>query len=409
MDNWPDWYWRATVTREQLEKTCRSIQHANQSIDQMVGVTNLETTKKLEKQITRREEESPHKLLEFEPGGISEQMEKVKGLLEIVIVDAEKPDKTAHIVELQKDILSDMGEGKLHLRNPEEGRKKLLPMKMSGEKMRILITSRTNAVRQELRIHSDCIKDYSVERLSDETAMDLLGTTIRGDCSHSSPRDFDDDVEINAIARACYGVPLLLDTYGRYLKEDQIKEAYKYALDSLQKGNFQSCSDTDLGRQILYVYDKMEEEAREAFLDICVFFYGWEWDVVASIVGKIILENLVKRALVKKKEREYFDRHNMTNTKWNEVIVHDVLRLRGRNKAAGTRLQGIEELSRVLEKGGEAITKVKGIWLLDNESPFNFKSKDLEAMYESFRVLAPGDCTMLDGECRKTFYNLRFL
>eukprot|EP01018_Ginkgo_biloba_P000465 Gb_15258 [translate_table: standard] len=340
-----------------------------------------------------------------------------------VIVDAENPAKNMHIAKLQKNILSALGEEKTDFDHPDEGRQKLrkafenksfllfidniveenyvkqlLPKKMSGEKqkMRIIITSRTNTVRQELSlIDLDCIRDYSVERLSDKTAIELLSTTIRGDYSHTS-LDFDENAQINAIAKACYGVPLLLDTYGRYLKEDRSQEAYQYTLDSLQQGNFQSCSDIDLSRQVLYVYDKMEEEVKEAFLDICVFFYGWEWDLIAFVVGEMRLKNLINRALVKK-------------TKSNEVIVHDVLRLMGRNRAEGTRVQSIEELSRVLEKGHEAITKVKGIWLLHNKSLFSFKSKDLEEMHQSLRILALGNCTMLDSECRKIFYNLRFL
>eukprot|EP01018_Ginkgo_biloba_P029643 Gb_38712 [translate_table: standard] len=131
--------------------------------------------------------------------------------------------------------------------------------------------------------------------------------------------------------------------YGRYLKDDWSREAYKYTLDSLQKGKFSSWEDIDMSRQLSYVYDKMGDDVQEAFLDICVLMYRWKWDVVASVVGEIILRKLIYRALVKKNES-------------NQVIVHDVLRLMGRNKAEGTRLQSMEELSKVLEKGREAMT-----------------------------------------------------
>eukprot|EP01018_Ginkgo_biloba_P000456 Gb_03818 [translate_table: standard] len=409
-------YWTAKLVAEQVAKIRTSIHETKQSL-------NLVASAKILERIPRRKAESPHNLLEFEPVGINRQVMGVKQLLEMegsspsvavilygfggvgkstlamsvidklnltnykfcrVIVDAENPAKNLHIAKLQKNILSALGEEKIDFDHPDEGRqmlrkafennsfllfidniveenyvKQLLPKKMSGEKqkMRIIITSRTNTVRQELSlIDSDCIRDYSVERLSDETAIELLSTTI--------------------------GV--------------RSQEAYKYALDSLQQGNFQSCSDTDLSRQVLYVYDKMEEEAKETFLDICVFFYGWKWDLIAFVVGEMRLKNLINRALVKK-------------NKSNEMIVHDVLRLMGRIRAEGTRVQSIEELSKVLEKGHEAITKVKGIWLLDNESRFNFQSKDLEEMHPSLWVLALGNCTMLDSECRKIFYNLRFL
>eukprot|EP01018_Ginkgo_biloba_P029836 Gb_28355 [translate_table: standard] len=134
-----------------------------------------------------------------------------------------------------------------------------------------------------------------------------------------------------------------LACYGRYLKDDRSREAYKYALDSLQKGKFNSWEDTHMSRQLLYIYDKMGDDAQEAFLDICVLMYRWKWDVVASIVGEIIFKKLGYIALVKKNELD-------------QVILHDVLRLMGRNKAEGTRMQSMEELSKVLEKGCEAMT-----------------------------------------------------
>eukprot|EP01018_Ginkgo_biloba_P000748 Gb_11548 [translate_table: standard] len=73
----------------------------------------------------------------------------------------------------------------------------------------------------------------------------------------------------------------------------------------------------------------------------------------------------------------------MRKNERGKVSVHDVLRLMGRNKAEGT-LQRIEELSEVLEKGRKAITKVNGISLLHDKSPFNFKCKDLEKMHDSY-------------------------
>eukprot|EP01018_Ginkgo_biloba_P000755 Gb_33406 [translate_table: standard] len=459
MENTAEWYWTATLVEEQLKKTRTSIQQTSHSIGQLVGVTTLETVKELKKQTSRREKESQQKLLEFEPVGIREQVEKVKKLLDMegsspsvavilygfggvgkstlaklvidtlelanykfcrVLVDAEKPDKAAHIVQLQNDIIFDLSGHNLYLKDPEDGRrrlsealetkssfifidniveqnyvKELLPMKMLKEKqkMRILITSRTNVVRQELSIDSQCVKDYSLERLSDEAAIELLRAKIQGDCSsHTSSLPLDEDIEISAVAKACFGVPLLLDTYGRFLREERTRNA----LNSLQQGNFKSCTDIDLSKQVLYVYDKMEEDAKEAFLDICVFFYGEKWDLVASVVGNSILRKLTDRALVRKNER-------------GEVSVHDVLRLMGRNNAKGTRLHSIEELSQVLEEGRKAITKVKGIWLLHNKSPFNFKCKNLEQMHDSLRVLALGESTTLDGVCRKAFRNLRFL
>ena len=42
----------------------------------------------------------------------------------------------------------------------------------------------------------------------------------------------------------------------------------------------------------------LSEDAQDAFLDICSFFRGWEWETVASIVGEEVLLTLTQRDLV---------------------------------------------------------------------------------------------------------------
>jgi len=42
----------------------------------------------------------------------------------------------------------------------------------------------------------------------------------------------------------------------------------------------------------------LSEDAQDAFLDICSFFRGWEWETVASIVGEEVLLTLAQRDLV---------------------------------------------------------------------------------------------------------------
>eukprot|EP01018_Ginkgo_biloba_P018510 Gb_35001 [translate_table: standard] len=344
-----------------------------------------------------------------------------------VKVYADSRDKFSHIVKLQKDIIFDLSKEKIHLRNVDEGRqriaqileskstflfidnivdknyvKELLPWNLLKEKtmdlsagkqkLRILVTSRENNVREVLNI--EC-KDYSVHPISDDMAVELLRNTILENNQKITVVDFDENVMMNAVAKACCGVPLLLDAYARHLKENRSEQAYKDTLDSLKEGNFRCHTDEDLSKQLLYVYHKMEEDAKEAFLDICIFFNGWPWNVVSSIVGERLLKELVRRALVKKSVSD-------------QVLVHDVIRLMGRKEAQGTRLHSIKELLQALEDE-EDLKNIKGIWLLHNQSLVDLECKHLDTMHKSLRVLALGGWIRLIGECQKTFGNLRFL
>ncbi|KAH9295490.1 hypothetical protein KI387_039078, partial [Taxus chinensis] len=74
-----------------------------------------------------------------------------------------------------------------------------------------------------------------------------------------------------------------------------------------------------------------QSEAQEAFLDICMYFHGWEWNVVSQIVGRENLEALQARMLV-------------TRTDSDCVIVHDILRVMGMKEAKGSRITNFEQL-----------------------------------------------------------------
>eukprot|EP01018_Ginkgo_biloba_P000451 Gb_03815 [translate_table: standard] len=329
----------------------------------MMGATTLEKVNTIQKQISRREEESPLKLVEIVAAvGLGDQIKIVKELLEM--------EGSSPAVAVILYGFGGVGKSTLAASVIQK-----LNLKALAEK---IIKGKCNGFRWGKAEAQD------TDNISGKY------------CNQEMVRvDFDEKAAINNIAKACHGVPLLLDAYGRHLKEERNEAAYKEALASLLKGNFRGFTDTDLSKQLLYVYHKMDEDLKEAFADICIFFHGWQWDVVSSILGKRLLNNLVKRALVK-------------NNEWDEVIVHDVLRLMGRNKAAGTRLQSIDELSKVLEED-QVLHNIRGIWLLHNKSVFNLESKYLDSMHKSLRVLALGDWIRLDGQCRKTFHNLRFL
>eukprot|EP01018_Ginkgo_biloba_P021748 Gb_15441 [translate_table: standard] len=465
-------FWSTRTVESQLEKTRNSIQEITASLNLTTGVDIAEKVGNIEKGTSHHEEESPHKLLEIGPVGIDDRVEAVKNLLEVegskaalavilygfggvgkstlassviqnlnlknfkfsrVIVDGENPDKISHIVKLQKDIISDLEEKNLGLRNDYEGRqklgevlksksksklgeivkskscflfidnvvdkeyiRKLLPRDLSvGEnKLRILVTSRDINVKQEINI--DC-KEHLVEPLLEQISTELLRKTILQGQEVTARVHIinDEDKMISDIAKACYGVPLLLDTYGKYLKYHRSEAAYRDARNSLIHGNIGGiANDKDLSEQLLYVYDRMGEDKQEAFLDICTYFNGWKWHIVSSVVGEVLLNDLVSIALVKK------------DVKSDEVTVHDILRLMGTKKVKGTRMQSTAELSQILQ-GEQDVSSAKGIRL---QSPFKLQSRYLNAMYKSLRVLILENGITIDGDqCNNTFHNLLFL
>ena len=94
-----------------------------------------------------------------------------------------------------------------------------------------------------------------------------------------------------------------------------------------------------------FAYEKLPTECKEPFLDICSFFEGWDWDIVANIMGNSELEMLARRALVTKH----------TN---GVVSVHDVILALGRRKSDGLRFTftSASELKKNLDGKQEKVT-----------------------------------------------------
>ncbi|GLJ51830.1 hypothetical protein SUGI_1101070 [Cryptomeria japonica] len=163
-------YWSATTTHAQLEKTNQSIRDIRTSLGFAVNLDVHQNTKEILRTATVRLEESPLKLLDFEPVGIDTRVEEVKSLLDMdgtepalavvlcdfggvgkstlaasviqnlyqtqsgtcagfkfcrVIINDKTADEITHVKQLQRDIISDFGGGRQDLRNPEEGCRRL--------------------------------------------------------------------------------------------------------------------------------------------------------------------------------------------------------------------------------------------------------------------------------------------
>eukprot|EP01018_Ginkgo_biloba_P026272 Gb_33513 [translate_table: standard] len=133
----------------------------------------------------------------------------------------------------------------------------------------------------------------------------------------------------------------------------------------------------NLSAKLLYVYHNMKDvNAREAFLDICTLFHGWDWEDVSSIVGEVQLKALQNGALLK----------NVCD----QVFVHDVLRAMGCKEAGDTRLQSLDDWEKIWHDK-DKLKNVRGIWLAENKSLFSLQVKLINRMSDSLRVLALGD------------------
>ncbi|KAH9295273.1 hypothetical protein KI387_038861 [Taxus chinensis] len=265
------------------------------------------------------------------------------------------------------------------------------------QKLRMLITSRAANLKPLLNLKK--CHEYHVNTLSGEAPKVLLRNTIlqgESDFYHH----FDEVGFVNEKSEACRGVPLLLSVFGNHLRVEREEKSYRGALEALRKGDPDSFADEEgrIGEKLWYVYHNVrDEEAREAFLDICIYFHGEDWDYVGHIVGETTLENLRKRMLVSRSDPG------------NEVIVHDILRLKGRKEGKATRITNSKKFLHVLEDESK-LGNVKGLSLTCDRSLITLESRHLNAMHNSLRLLDLGNWVNFDGDaCDRSFKNLRFL
>lgn len=281
---------------------------------------------------------------------------------------------------------------------------KLLPKLIDSpiKKIRILATARKTSISGVFE--SSGIKPcklYPIESLSLEAAVKLLCRKI------DNEREVDSMVEerpqTKKIAEKCSCCPLFLEVVGAYLHKKQNKaEAYEKVCAWLRDGEDFSCEKEDCFEEsrILFAYYELTTSAQEAFLDICSFFYDWEWNEVSYIVGEEELDCLLEGALVKKLLVEAYD-----GTTTEMISIHDLILTAGRNKSKGRRLINVDDFP---EDEGDLHQK-KGVWLRNLKKPFHVPATVLDTMSGSLRVFAVGNEVAMSGQCGKRFDELRFL
>eukprot|EP01018_Ginkgo_biloba_P035456 Gb_17573 [translate_table: standard] len=339
----------------------------------MVGMDNQE-------QIPHHKAHSQTEILQIKPVGIDSQATKV-----IELLDMENSGGAARAVIIYGFGGIDNVTDKSHVTDL------LLEQLSLPRESRMLITSRDSDVKVGLDIKW---QEYPMNVLPDEIAKQFLRNTV---LKTGHVICVDDELErIDKIAEACGGVPLLLKVYGEHLWEDGSDSSFDEALASLREGEQGVYKERALSQKLLFVFHRMkDQDAKDAFLDICTYFHEWSRDVVSCIVGESKLKALQRGAL-------------LTINENSKVIVHDVLRAMGISQAKGTRLRGLEELKATLEeaeRNHEKLKTIKGIWIdeirfdltYEKKSDFLIECKMLDSMSNSLRVLALINGIRVDG------------
>ncbi|XP_059076402.1 TMV resistance protein N-like [Cryptomeria japonica] len=326
--------------------------------------------------------------------------------------------------QLQEQVLKDLFGKKIEILNCEEGKNhlsklfreatsqpvflfidntlrrsdlvKLLPEDLSclPNRSRILITTRK--LEETDMIEDAGVKryEYIVNPLSEEDSKKFLCLKALG----SVDKSFDKSLDIDGLLEICRGLPLVLEMVASKLLKlgndvRACKRTIEFLKDTLPK------SERDLSEKTVdVVYNTLEKDLyKDAFLDITAFFNNWDERMVGYIVGEEALQAVKEAALVKITEE-------------GKVIVHDIVRARGRKLSEGDRITDHKSLKWALEDT-QRIEKLKGIWLRppDDSHEFQLEAKDLELMNRSLRILHLGERNRLDGESKEIFPNLRLL
>ncbi|GLJ17740.1 hypothetical protein SUGI_0309660 [Cryptomeria japonica] len=164
-------------------------------------------------------------------------------------------------------------------------------------------------------------------------------------------------------------------------EENLVKTGFKFALEN--------------------AFLNLSAPAQDAFLDICAFFVGWDWDEIPFIVGKTEVETLHENAWVTKS-------HN------NKIAVPGVLCEWGLSRTKRVRLTKRDELKKALDSN----QKIKGIFLPNDKEELQLPFDKLYLM-ETLRVLSSkSSISVVDKDKKsisildkdnKSFQRLRFL
>ncbi|CAM6104349.1 unnamed protein product [Calypogeia fissa] len=223
---------------------------------------------------------------------------------------------------------------------------------------------------------------------------------------------------VDQIVRHCDGNPLAIKVTGSYFSQKaNLSQESWYAVSKKMKVADELDSAEDrIFSKLQVIYDRLDRLLKEAFLDISIFFRGWDWRIVERIVGQSQMESLMSKALITAREKDsetlygiaQWTRYSDYPWKVNLVGMHDVLATIGCRRAQGTRVLSEDQAhlpERLLVDGpGNELSNIQGLSILSCKEAV--QGQMLEKM-DSLRLLVLHD-TGIRGHCTKVLHNLQF-
>ncbi|XP_057813711.2 disease resistance protein RUN1 [Cryptomeria japonica] len=272
-----------------------------------------------------------------------------------------------------------------------EDLKDLFPKRLAGLPMgsRIVITTRNSGVMDMLKDVGLACREHRVGALPQQEATKILLRDF-------SPDNTRHKENVRKALQICAGIPLVLEIVGAHLrKHNYIGDRCTQIFESLERVNVEILSQ----RAVTFLCNELDQSTKEAFLDICCFFFNWSRRDVEYIVGAEEVTRLEEAALFK------------TSNK-NKVIVHDVIQAEGLSMSESSRIMDMQSWLEVAGNN-QRLGQIKGVWLSgkDFESGYELDEKHIVSMRKNLRVLALGNKINVSRSNQRTpkFNELRFL
>lgn len=258
---------------------------------------------------------------------------------------------------------------------------------------KILITTRNENVSSDFKqLKIEHHKCFEVKELGKEVARELFFKEIRGDFVGTTEESTALQKLKEEVLELCGGLPLALKVVSGYFVNSKRNamdlELWKEVVETMKraiplhgeaKDRLYSC--------LKYSIDQLDPNFKRAFLDIVVFAVGKLWEYAERLVGKLYLEELLQRSLIKKKktlEEEYSS---------TTVEVHDVIYTMGKQMASydpsELRITNEEDLLENIE----SLERIVGV------SNIEINEADFLQQMPRLRVL---DCVEITVECPAT-------
>ncbi|XP_024397252.1 uncharacterized protein [Physcomitrium patens] len=177
----------------------------------------------------------------------------------------------------------------------------------------------------------------------------------------------------------CEGLPIAVKVVGSYFATpanrteencSTIIKRMKQAEEEMDTSEDQMCA------KLMVIYEKLDLDQKEAFLDIAAFCRYWDWRTVERIVGKAQLDTLVDLGLVHAKLRDtdsfagiaHLTRYSEHPWRTDMVMMHDLLYTIACRRTQGNRVHSEDQAHLpdrlLMDSPGSELSQIQGLSLI---------------------------------------------